>query len=64
MEIDDMEKEITKQLTGQDYLDYIKQWKLDNKELIKSGKCKKLFYENLPRKIYITVKSALSGIKQ
>ena len=52
MEIDDMEKEITKQLIGQDYLDYIKQWKLDNKELIKSGKCKKLFYENLPRKIY------------
>ena len=45
-----MEKEITKQLIGQDYLDYIEQWKLDNKELIKSGKCKKLFYENLPKK--------------
>jgi len=33
-----------------EYLEFIKNWKEDNKELINSGKCKKTFVENLPSK--------------
>ena len=32
MEIDIMEKEIKRQLTQEEYLDYIKQWKEEHKE--------------------------------
>lgn len=42
-------KEINRQLNEKEYLEYIEQWKLENKELIKSGKCKKCFIECLPR---------------
>jgi rubrerythrin len=43
-----MEK-IKKQLNQEEYLEYIEQWKLENKEEIELGKCKKVFLECLPR---------------
>jgi hypothetical protein len=42
-------KEINRQLKKQEYLKYIKQWKIDNKRLIDSGECRKVFLECLPR---------------
>lgn len=41
--------EITKQLNKEEYERYIREWKEENKELIESGKCRKVFIENLPR---------------
>lgn len=38
-----------KQLNQEEYLKYIEKWKLENKDLIDSGKCKKVFLENLPK---------------
>jgi hypothetical protein len=43
-----MEK-INKQLNQEEYEEYIQQWKEENKELIQSGKCKKIFLECLAR---------------
>jgi hypothetical protein len=37
-------------MNEKEYLEFIKQWKEENKELIKSGKCRKTFLECLPRK--------------
>lgn len=47
-----MEKkqEINGQLNEQEYFDFIERWKIENKELVKSGKAKKCFIECLPRK--------------
>jgi len=42
-------EEIKRQLNEEDYLEYIEQWEIENKELIKSGKCKKTFTNNLPK---------------
>ena len=39
-----------KQLNEQEYLEFIEQWKKDNKELIDSGKCRHIFLECLPKK--------------
>ena len=39
-----------KQLNEQEYLEFIEQWKRDNKELIDSGKCRHIFLECLPKK--------------
>ena len=35
-----------------EYKEFIKEWEKDNEELIKSGKCKKVFIECLPKKGY------------
>ena len=50
-----MEKEIKRQLTQEEYLNYIKQWKEEHKEEIDSCKCKKVFLECLPRKNTINI---------
>lgn len=36
-------------MNEKEYLDFIEQWKEDNKELIDSGKCKHIFLECLPK---------------
>lgn len=41
---------VKKQLNQEEYIEYIKQWKINNRDLIDSGKCKKVFMENLPKK--------------
>lgn len=40
---------VNKQLNQEEYEKYIQEWKEENKELIESGKCRKVFTENLPR---------------
>lgn len=42
--------EIKRQLNQEEYERYIQEWKEENKELIESGKCRKVFIENLPSK--------------
>ena len=39
-------------MNQKEYLDFIKQWKEENRELINSGKCRKVFTENLHKKEY------------
>ena len=41
--------EIIKQLNNEEYLEHIKRWKKENKDLIESCKCKKTFTECLPK---------------
>lgn len=41
--------EIKRQLNQKEYERYIQEWKEENKELIESGKCRKVFIENLPK---------------
>ena len=37
-------------MNKREYLDFIRQWKKENKELIENGKCKKVFIEILPKR--------------
>ena len=37
-------------MNKKEYGEYIENWKKENKELIESGKCKKMFFEILPIK--------------
>lgn len=39
-------------MNEKEYLDYIEEWKKQNKDLIDSGKCRKVFLECLPNKIW------------
>lgn len=43
-------KEVKRQLNKEEYEKYIEDWKEENKELIESGKCRKIFLENLPNR--------------